>query len=76
MWFACIGDSINEGYGMAVQSKIAYPALLNNKLDAKYSVLNCERSVAAMQKKAISHIGSVKNFRMFLRINQILLSSN
>lgn len=76
MWFTRIGDSITEGYGIAVQSKIAYLVILNNILGVKYSVLNCERSVAAIQKKAISYIGSVKNFRMFLRINQILLSSN
>lgn len=48
---ACIGDSITEGYGLAVQSKTAYPVILNNILGTRYSVLNCGRSATTLQKK-------------------------
>lgn len=51
MRVACVGDSITEGYGMAVQSKTAYPVILNNMLGTKYSVLNCGRSATTLQKK-------------------------
>jgi acyl-CoA thioesterase I len=47
----CIGDSITEGSGLADQSKNAYPAKLDSILGPGYSVLNCGRSAATLQKK-------------------------
>jgi len=48
---ACVGDSITEGYGLAVQSKTGYPVMLDSILGAKYSVLNSGRSATTLQKK-------------------------
>jgi len=48
---ACVGDSITEGYGLACQSKTAYPILLDSILGSNYSVLNCGRSATTLQKK-------------------------
>jgi alpha-L-fucosidase 2 len=48
---ACVGDSITEGYGLAEQSKTAYPVMLDSLLGNKYSVLNCGRSATTLQKK-------------------------
>ncbi len=48
---ACVGDSITEGYGLAVQSKTAYPVVLDSILGADYSVLNSGRSATTLQKK-------------------------
>lgn len=48
---ACVGDSITEGSGLADQSKNAYPARLVSILGPGYSVLNCGRSSATLQKK-------------------------
>lgn len=48
---ACVGDSITEGYGLAVQSKTSYPVMLDSILGTKYSVLNCGRSATTLQKK-------------------------
>ena len=48
---ACVGDSITEGYGLAEQSKTSYPVVLDSLLGNKYSVLNCGRSAATLQKK-------------------------
>ncbi len=48
---ACVGDSITEGYGLSNQSKTAYPVVLDSILGLKYSVLNCGRSGATLQKK-------------------------
>lgn len=48
---ACVGDSITEGYGLAVQSKTSYPVLLDSILGSKYSVLNCGRSATTLQKR-------------------------
>ena len=48
---ACVGDSITEGYGLAVQSKTGYPVMLDSILGSKYSVLNSGRSATTLQKK-------------------------
>ncbi len=47
---ACIGDSITAGNGLANQSKTAYPVVLDSILGEEYSVLNCGRSAATLQK--------------------------
>lgn len=47
----CVGDSITEGYGLAVQSQTGYPVVLNSILGDKYSVLNSGRSATTLQKK-------------------------
>ena len=47
---ACVGDSITEGYGLAVQSKTGYPVVLNRILGDNYSVLNLGRSATTLQK--------------------------
>ncbi|MEN9445054.1 MAG: hypothetical protein RIS47_1945 [Bacteroidota bacterium] len=47
---ACIGDSITEGSGLAVQSKTAFPVVLDSILGPKFTVLNCGRSATTMQK--------------------------
>jgi acyl-CoA thioesterase I len=49
---ACVGDSITEGDGVAVQSKSSYPVVLDSILGKGYSVLNCGRSGATMLKKS------------------------
>ena len=48
---ACVGDSITEGYGLAVQSKTGYPVVLNSIIGSKYTVLNSGRSATTLQKK-------------------------
>jgi alpha-L-fucosidase 2 len=48
---ACVGDSITEGYGLAVQSKTGYPVVLNQILGSQYSVINSGRSATTLQKK-------------------------
>lgn len=48
---ACVGDSITEGSGLAVQSKTGYPVVLDSLLGSKYDVLNCGRSATTLQKK-------------------------
>lgn len=48
---ACVGDSITEGYGLAVQSKTAYPVVLDSLLGPDYAVLNSGRSATTLQKK-------------------------
>ena len=48
---ACIGDSITEGYGLARQSKTAYPAVLDSILGADYEVLNLGRSATTLQQE-------------------------
>jgi len=47
---ACVGDSITEGYGLAVQSKTGYPVVLDSLLGAGYSVMNLGRSATTLQK--------------------------
>jgi acyl-CoA thioesterase-1 len=47
---ACVGDSITEGYGLAFESKTAYPVMLDSILGSSYYVLNCGRSGATLQK--------------------------
>jgi alpha-L-fucosidase 2 len=46
----CVGDSITEGWGLENQSNTAYPAILDQILGPGYSVLNCGRSAATLQK--------------------------
>lgn len=48
---ACVGDSITEGAGLAVQSKTGYPVVLDSILGSKYAVLNSGRSATTLQKK-------------------------
>ena len=49
---ACIGDSITEGHGISIQSEDGYPVVLNRILGNGYSVLNCGKSGATLQKKS------------------------
>jgi len=48
---ACVGDSITEGHGLAIQSRTGYPVVLDSILGANYSVLNSGRSATTLQKK-------------------------
>lgn len=48
---ACVGDSITEGYGLAVQSKTGYPVVLDSILGVGYAVLNSGRSATTLQQK-------------------------
>jgi alpha-L-fucosidase 2 len=48
---ACVGDSITEGYGLAIQSKTAYPVVLDSLLGEGYEALNLGRSATTLQKK-------------------------
>jgi acyl-CoA thioesterase I len=47
---ACVGDSITEGYGLAIQSKTGYPVVLNQLMGEDYSVINLGRSATTLQK--------------------------
>ena len=47
----CVGDSITEGYGLAVQSKTGYPVELDSILGPGYTVLNSGRSATTLQKE-------------------------
>ncbi len=47
---ACVGDSITEGYGLAVQSKTGYPVVLDSILGGGYSAINLGRSATTLQK--------------------------
>jgi alpha-L-fucosidase 2 len=47
---ACIGDSITAGAGLENQSKAAYPSQLDSILGENYTVLNCGRSAATLQR--------------------------
>jgi alpha-L-fucosidase 2 len=59
---ACVGDSITEGYGLAWQSKTAYPVVLNSLLGSDYSVINLGRSGATLRKKGDLPYWSCKEF--------------
>lgn len=48
---ACIGDSITEGAGLAIQSETSYPVMLQKKLGQGYAVINNGRSATTLQKK-------------------------
>ena len=48
---ACVGDSITEGYGLAVQSKTGYPVQLDSMLGPDFAVMNMGRSATTLQKK-------------------------
>jgi acyl-CoA thioesterase I len=48
---ACVGDSITEGYGLAIASKTGYPVVLDSILGEKYTVLNAGRSATTLQHK-------------------------
>lgn len=59
---ACVGDSITEGYGLAWQSKTAYPVVLDSLLGGSYSVLNFGRSATTLRKKGDFPYWSCKEF--------------
>ncbi len=59
---ACVGDSITEGYGLAWQSKTAYPVVLDSLLGQGYSVLNLGRSATTLRKKGDFPYWSCKEF--------------
>ena len=59
---ACVGDSITEGYGLAWQSKTAYPVVLDSLLGSGYSVLNLGRSATTLRKKGDFPYWSCKEF--------------
>ena len=59
---ACVGDSITEGYGLAWQSKTAYPVVLNSLLGPGYSVMNLGRSATTLRKKGDFSYWSCKEF--------------
>lgn len=59
---ACVGDSITEGYGLACQSKTAYPVVLNSILGPTYAVLNSGRSATTLQKKGNFPYWTCKEF--------------
>jgi acyl-CoA thioesterase I len=59
---ACVGDSITEGFGLAWQSKRAYPAVLDSLLGPDYSVLNLGRSATTLRKKGDFPYWSCKEF--------------
>lgn len=48
---ACIGDSITEGAGLAIQSETSYPVMLQKKLGQGYAVMNNGRSATTLQRK-------------------------
>jgi acyl-CoA thioesterase I len=47
---SCVGDSITEGYGLARQSRTAYPVVLDSILGLEYAVLNSGRSATTLRK--------------------------
>jgi acyl-CoA thioesterase I len=57
-----VGDSITEGYGLAWQSKTAYPVVLDSLLGPDYSVLNLGRSATTLRKKGDFPYWSCKEF--------------
>ncbi len=59
---ACVGDSITEGFGLAWQSKSAYPVVLDSILGNQYSVLNLGRSATTLRKKGDFPYWSCKEF--------------
>ena len=59
---ACVGDSITEGYGLAWQSRTAYPVVLDSQLGSDYSVLNLGRSATTLRKKGDFPYWSCKEF--------------
>jgi alpha-L-fucosidase 2 len=59
---ACVGDSITEGWGLEDQSRSAYPVMLDKYLGDGYSVLNCGRSAATLQKKGDLPFWDCKEF--------------
>ncbi len=59
---ACVGDSITEGYGLAWQSKTAYPVVLDSLMGPGYSVLNLGRSATTLRKKGDFPYWSCKEF--------------
>lgn len=59
---ACIGDSITEGATIAVQSKYGYPVVLDSLLGDDYTVLNCGKSGATLQKNGDLPYWNTKEF--------------
>jgi alpha-L-fucosidase 2 len=48
---ACVGDSITEGAGLAMQSRTSYPVRLDSILGEDFTVLNAGRSATTLRKK-------------------------
>lgn len=59
---ACVGDSITEGAGIAMQSTDSYPAKLDQILGSNTKVLNCGRSAATLQKEGDFSYWNTKEF--------------
>ncbi|MDE3059037.1 MAG: hypothetical protein KGJ59_13885, partial [Bacteroidota bacterium] len=59
---ACVGDSITEGYGLAMQSKTAYPVVLDSVLGHGYSVMNLGKSATTLQQHGDFPYWSCKEF--------------
>lgn len=66
---ACVGDSITEGYGLAVQSKTGYPVVLDSILGSGYTVLNSGRSATTLQKKGDFPYWICKEFSNVFALN-------
>ena len=66
---ACIGDSITEGHGIAIQSEDGYPVVLNQILGNGYNVQNCGRSATTLQKKGDFPYWICKEFSNALALN-------
>jgi acyl-CoA thioesterase-1 len=59
---ACVGDSITEGVGLMNQSRTAYPVMLDSILGPGYTVMNCGRSAATLQKEGDLSYWDCKEF--------------
>lgn len=66
---ACVGDSITEGYGLKNPSKTAYPAVLDSLMGENYSVFNCGRSAATLQKGGDLPYWDCKEFTEVFTLN-------
>jgi acyl-CoA thioesterase I len=66
---ACVGDSITQGAGTDDESKSSFPVILDSLLGHKYTVLNCGRSGATLQKKADKPFWKSKDFYNTIAFN-------
>ena len=66
---ACVGDSITEGHGLAIQSKTGYPVVLDSILGAGFTVLNSGRSATTLQKHGDFPYWIAKEFSNVFAIN-------
>ena len=71
---ACIGDSITEGYGLACQSKTAYPVVLDSILGPNYEVLNSGRSATTLQRKGDFPFWICKEFSNVFAYQPIIIT--